>query len=176
MIGMNISEPSNSSLFWNELLAKDLQRFLTGRLKCSETAADLTHETYLRLEQRTRDNPPDNARALAFRIALNLAIDYQRKVAVRNRYASNTPFDSALEITSNQSSQPDHTLIAQQQLATIKEALDELPVNCRTAFYLQSVDGLKYAEIATRLGISKSMVNKLLSQAMTHCAHRLEKK
>jgi RNA polymerase sigma-70 factor (ECF subfamily) len=172
---MSTSEPSDSTLFWDEPLAKDLQRFLTGRLKCSETAADLTHETYLRLEQRIKKNPPDNARALAFRIALNLAIDYQRKVSVRNRYASSTPFDSALEIASNQSSQPDRTLIAQQQLTALKKALDELPVNCRTAFYMQSVEGLKYAEIASRLGVSKSMVNKLLAQAMIHCAQRLEK-
>jgi len=148
---------------------------LTSRLRCAETAADLTHETYLRLDRRVKESPPDNARALAFRIALNLAIDYQRKAVVRNRHASDLEYDVALEITSNQSTEPDKTISAQQQMALMKQALNELPVNSRTAFYMHSVDGLKYAEIAKRMGISKSMVNKLLSQAMTHCAMRMDK-
>jgi len=148
---------------------------LTSRLRCAETAADLTHETYLRLDRRVKESPPDNARALAFRIALNLAIDYQRKVVVRNRHAADVDFDIALELASNQSTEPDKTISAQQQMALMKQALNELPVNSRTAFYMHSVDGLKYAEIAQRMGISKSMVNKLLSQAMTHCAMRMDK-
>mgnify|MGYP000061139092 CR=1 FL=1 len=172
---MTSLEQSGPPLFWSDVLAKDLKRFLTSRLRCAETAADLTHETYLRLDRRVKESPPDNARALAFRIALNLAIDYQRKAVVRNRHASDLEYDVALEITSNQSTEPDKTISAQQQMALMKQALDELPVNSRTAFYMHSVDGLKYAEIAKRMGISKSMVNKLLSQAMTHCAMRMDK-
>ena len=165
----------NNTLFWSEVLAKDLQRFLTSRLKCAETAADLTHETYLRLDKRVKESPPDNARALAFRIALNLAIDYQRKAVVRRRHSSDLAYDVALEISSNQSAEPDKTLMGQERMAMMKAALDELPVKSRTAFYLHSIDGLKYAEIATRMGISKSMVNKLLSQAMAHCAMKVDK-
>jgi len=172
---MTSLDQPNNALFWNEVLAKDLQSFLTSRLRCAEAAADLTHETYLRLDRKVKESPPDNARALAFRIAMNLAVDYQRKAMVRNKYSSDMAFDTAIEISSNQATEPDKSLIAQQQMALMKKALDELPVNSRTAFYLHSVDGLKYAEIAERMGISKSMVNKLLSQAMTHCAVRLEK-
>jgi len=171
---MNVLEPADNSLFWNEVLAKDLQGFLTSRLKCAEAAADLTHETYLRLDKKVKESPPDNARALAFRIALNLAIDYQRKAIVRNKYASNMAFDDALEVSSNQSTEPEKALMGQQQMLIMKQALNELPVNSRTAFYMHSVDGLKYAEIASRMGISKSMVNKLLSQAMKHCAERVK--
>jgi len=171
---MNVLEPANNSLFWNEVLAKDLQGFLTSRVKCAEAAADLTHETYLRLDKKVKESPPDNARALAFRIALNLAIDYQRKAIVRNKYASNMAFDDALEVSSNQSTEPEKALMGQQQMLIMKQALNELPVSSRTAFYMHSVDGLKYAEIADRMGISKSMVNKLLSQAMKHCAERVK--
>jgi len=172
---MSVLEPTNNTQFWSDVLAKDLQGFLTSRLKCAETAADLTHETYLRLNKKVQESPPDNARALAFRIALNLAIDYQRKVVVRNKYASNMAFDDALQVSSNKAAEPDKALMGQQQMLMMKQALDELPVNSRTAFYMHSVDGLKYSEIASRMGISKSMVNKLLSQAMTHCAKRIEK-
>lgn len=171
---MSVLESPDNSVFWNEVLAKDLQKFLTSRLRCVEAAADLTHETYLRLDKKVKESPPDNARALAFRIALNLAIDYQRRAKVRGKYSVNVDYDIALEVASNQAIEPDKTLMGQQQLALMKQALDELPVNSRTAFYMHSVEGLKYSEIASRMGISKSMVNKLLSQAMAHCSKRVK--
>lgn len=120
---MTLSELSNTSFFGDEILPNDLLRFFTSRLKCAETAADLTHETYLRLDEKVKLNPPDNARALAVRIALNLAMDYQGKVVVRNCYASNIDYDVVLEIRSNQTSQSDRTLIAKQQLAILNKVL-----------------------------------------------------
>lgn len=170
---MKTVEPSDYSSFWTESLAQELLRFLTGRLRCSETAADLTHETYLRLIQRTSDTPPDNARALAYKIAINLAIDYQRKVNVRKRHASDQEFDSVVESTPNNTAPPEHILIAQQRLDVLKKALAELPLDCRTAFTLHGTDGLTYSEIADHMGLSKSMVNRLLSRAMTHCRQKL---
>lgn len=172
---MSPSNLSHSAQFWNKSLAEDLLRFLTSRTKCPETAADLTHETYLRLDRKVKEAPLDNARALAFHIALNLAIDYQRKASVRRRYAANIPLDSALEVVSGKSCEPEQVLMARQQLAQMQKALNELPENCRTAFYLQSTQGLKYSEIAAHMGISKSMVNRLLSQAMAYCAAQLDK-
>lgn len=171
---MSTSVPANNSLFWTESLAKDLLIFLTGRVKCPETAADLTHETYLRLYQSINNNPPDNARALAFRIAVNLAIDYQRKVTVRNRHISDVEVDSFAETIAGSATEPVDILMSQQRLGALQTALDELPTDCRTAFLLNGVDGLSYSEIAERMGISKSKVGRLLAQAITHCEQRLE--
>jgi RNA polymerase sigma factor (sigma-70 family) len=167
---------STSTLrFWSEPLAKDLLRFLTGRLKCRETAADLTHETYLRLHRICRESPPDDARALAFHIAVNLAIDYQRKAAVRNRYGAEIDADTLHDtLAAKDSANPEQILMSKQRFGRLQQALDELPANCRTAFVLHSVEGLGYTEIAARMGISKSMVGKHLAKAMAHCAERLD--
>jgi RNA polymerase sigma-70 factor (ECF subfamily) len=157
-------------LFWTETLAKDLLVFLTGRVKCQETAADLTHETYLRLYQSINNNPPDNARSLAFRIAVNLAIDYQRKVTVRNRHISDVELDLFAEtIASSSAVEPVNILMARQRFGILQAALDKLPLDCRTAFLLNGIDGLTYSEIAERLGISKNKVGRLLAQAVAHC-------
>ena len=166
---------SDNALFWTESLAEDLRIFLTGRVKCPETAADLTHETYLRLYQSIRENPPDNARALAFHIAVQLAIDYHRKTTVRNRYLADVEFDSCVDTIPNASAGPEQTVMAQQRLGALQSALDELPVDCRTAFLLNGVDGLTYSEVAARMGISKSMVGKHLARALSHCAQWLDK-
>jgi len=170
-----IPESSDNPLFWTEALAEDLRLFLTGRVKCAEAAADLTHETYLRLYQAAKENPPDNARALAFHIAVQLAIDYHRKSTVRNRHLADMEFDNCIETIPSASAGPEQTLIARQRLGALQAALAELPVDCRTAFLLNGVDGLSYSEIAERMGISKSMVGKHLARALAHCAQRVEK-
>jgi RNA polymerase sigma factor (sigma-70 family) len=172
---MTTSMSSNNTLFWTESLAKDLLVFLTGRVKCPETAADLTHETYLRLYQSINNNPPDNARALAFRIAVNLAIDYQRKVTVRNRHISEVELDSFAEtVAGSSAAEPAHILMARQRFGALQAALDELPADCRSAFLLNGIDGLTYSEIAARMGISTSKVGRLLAQAVAHCAQHLD--
>jgi RNA polymerase sigma-70 factor (ECF subfamily) len=163
-----------AGMIWNDSLADDLRFFLTKRLKCQEAAADLTHETYLRLQQRDENGKVDNARALAFHIAVNLAVDYQRKIAVRKRYMVDNLIDDISDVAEITSSSPEQTLIARQRLEILKSALDELPLDCRTVFLLHGIEGLKYAEIADRLGISLSMVGKHLARAMAHCAQRID--
>ena len=47
--------------------------------------------------------------------------------------------------------------------------LDGLPARARAAFLLSQLEGLAYADIAQRLGVSVSMVKKYMLQAMAHC-------
>lgn len=164
---------SNHSVFWSDSLARELLRFLTGRLQCPDIAAELTHDTYLGMRQIVEHNPPDNARAMAFRIATNLAIDYQRKVMVRQRYGADEDIDSLAESLAGGEASPERILIDRERIAALQSALNQLPEACRTVFILHGVDGLTYAQIAQRLGISKSQVNKLLAKAMLHCAGQL---
>jgi len=171
---LNCPDSLIGELTWNDSLLDELRRFLTKRLKCPEAAADLTHETYLRLQQRDGNNPPENARALAFHIAMNLAVDYQRKAAVRSRFLVDDEIDDLVDSGSTAAGSPEQTLIARQRLEILQGALDELPADCRTVFLLHGVEGLKYAEIAARLGISLSMVGKHLARAMNHCAQRID--
>ncbi|MEQ1740834.1 MAG: sigma-70 family RNA polymerase sigma factor [Methyloglobulus sp.] len=171
-----MTEPSSPdiALYWTESLAEELLRFLTGRIKCPEAAADLTHETFLRLHEYIKENPPNNARALAYRIAANLATDYQRKVKVReNRVVAAEP-ELLAEMYASAAPGPEQIAMDRQRLNQFEAVLDELPLDCRTAFRLHGIDGLTYAEIAAQLGISPSMVYKHLTRAIDHCIKRLE--
>jgi RNA polymerase sigma-70 factor (ECF subfamily) len=161
------------ALYWNVSLADDLLRFLTGRLNCPEAAADLTHETFLRLHQFVQDNPPDNARALAYRIAINLATDYQRKIKVRENITVVIEPGLLADISASTAPGPEQIVMAKQRLQQFHSVLDELPANCRTAFLLHGIDGLTYEEIAVQMGISDSMVYKHLTKAINHCIKRL---
>ncbi len=68
---------------------------------------------------------------------------------------------------------PERIAMARQQLQLVYAALEELPVDCRNAFIMQSIEGLTQAQIAARLGVSQVKVYRLLIKAMSHCQLRL---
>ncbi|MFA5984065.1 MAG: sigma-70 family RNA polymerase sigma factor [Methylococcaceae bacterium] len=171
-----MTKPSTDiALYWNEALAQELLRFLTGRTKCPEAAADLTQETFLRLHEFVKEKPPNNARALAYRIALNLATDYHRKVKVRENLTVDIEPDLLADISVSMAPGPEQMAMDSQRLSQFHAVLDELPLECRTAFRLHGIDGMTYSEIATHLGISVSMVYKHLTRAINHCMKRMDK-
>jgi RNA polymerase sigma-70 factor (ECF subfamily) len=60
-----------------------------------------------------------------------------------------------------------------QRLDMLKRALAELSPLCRDSFMLRKLEGLSHPEIAERLGISRSLVEKHIVNAMKHCRLRL---
>jgi len=151
----------------------ELIGFFYRRLKCPDTAKDLAQETYLRLlfcEQRA---PAQNRRALAFFIAGNLAVDHVRKEAVRTRYAPATAdaFD-AVEAIPCRTPDAEYQAMAWQDLERVSAALDELPEDHRSAFYLSAIEGLTYAQIGECLGVSERVVAKRVANTLKHCRAR----
>ena len=55
----------------------------------------------------------------------------------------------------------------------LQRALLELPERTRAIFVLQRFEGLKYKEIADRLGISASSVEKHMMSAIKHIFQRM---
>lgn len=159
---------------WSNSLAEELLHFLTRRLNCSDTAAEITHETYIRFCQAGNVTPINNARALAYRIAINLANDYQRKIKVRNQFNVDIKPDFSADTYPSEMPGPEQIVMAQQRLEALQVALGELDIECRTAFLLQSIDGLTHYEIAARLGISRIKVYRHLTKALVHLARRVD--
>ncbi|MGH8547178.1 MAG: RNA polymerase sigma factor [Methylococcales bacterium] len=150
--------------------------FFHRRLKCRETAQDLTQETFLRLlfcEQRT---PTQNRRALAFLIAGNLSVDHIRKQSVRDRYAPRTHEASdSLESIPCNTPDAEHCAMVLQDLERVGAALDELPEESRNAFYLSAIEGLTYAQIGGRLGVSERVIGKRIANTLKHCRARRDR-
>jgi RNA polymerase sigma factor (sigma-70 family) len=56
------------------------------------------------------------------------------------------------------------------ELALVARLFTAMPSQCRQVFTLRKVYGYSQKEIATRLSIPESMVEKHLTQAACHCA------
>jgi RNA polymerase sigma-70 factor (ECF subfamily) len=73
-------------------------------------------------------------------------------------------------------SQANDFVASPQQIKEAVEALNEiaallegLPEKVYRAFLMCRLDGLSYAEIANKLGVSTSMVKQYIARAMMHC-------
>jgi RNA polymerase sigma-70 factor (ECF subfamily) len=63
---------------------------------------------------------------------------------------------------------PERVLQGRQAVTALRTALEELPQRTRAIFLLHRFEGLKYKEIARRLGISSSSVEKHMMAAIKH--------
>jgi RNA polymerase sigma factor (sigma-70 family) len=146
----------------------DLKSFVRRRLGDSGDVDDIVQESFLRISTRTDDRPLDNPRGFLFRTARNLIIDKARrgKVAAEHLVAAQAGLSGQQEQTEQIS--PERIVSAAQDLDMIMAAIEELPPACRRAFLLQRTSNLSYAEVARRLGISESMVQKHMSKALCH--------
>ncbi len=148
---------------------RELVSFLSSRLGSRQAAEDVAHDAYLRVLERTCTQQIEHPRAFLYRTALNLVVDRHRRHQVRHA--------ESLDVLDHdeQWHSPAPTLEMQQdqRLALMRKALDELSGPCRDCFLLRKLDGLSHQQIADRLGISRSLVEKHIVNAMKHCRLRM---
>jgi RNA polymerase sigma-70 factor (ECF subfamily) len=151
---------------------RELQAYLTQKLRDGEAAAELTQEAFLRFAEQGPGGPAAVAhpRSYLYRTAHNLAVDHIRRQQ-RERTDPVAPDDMA-GIADDRPS-PERTAGARSDVASARLALLELPERTRQVFALARMEGLTYGEVARRLQISDSSVQKHLAKALKHVMQRL---
>ena len=157
-------------------LRGDLLRFLTARLGSASEAEEAVQDLYLRV-RAVADGPVANGRAYLYRAAQNLALD---KVRDRRRRSEREGAWLGLHHPTAPGAEPADTradaeavLLEREEAAALASAIAALPEGAGRVFRLHKIDGLPHAEIARRLGISRSGVEKHLAVAMTHLRRAL---
>lgn len=146
-----------------------LVRFLKRRRFSTEDAADLAQDTFVRLSAvdiRQIRQPG----SFLFTTALNLLRDRARSAEARHAALSVSAEEAQLVCPAPR---PERILDGEQRLRMLEEALRELSPKCRAVFVLFHFDEMSQREIADRLRISVSMVEKYVRQALSHCEARL---
>ncbi|TDU25620.1 RNA polymerase sigma-70 factor (ECF subfamily) [Panacagrimonas perspica] len=140
-----------------------LRTWLKGRLGCPEQAADIAHDTYLRV-LKLEQLPSSEPRGYLSRIAKGLAIDAWRRRQIEAAYIELIA-SSDVEVPSEEQ----RALIV-EALVELDRILDALPPKVKRAFLLRKLEGLRYAEIAAQLGVTSSSVEKYVATAVLCCA------
>ena len=148
----------------------ELRGSLMRRFGSAGAASDTLHDTYVRLQRLQTVPDLDNPRAYLFRVANNIALDRLRTARREERHLV------ADELAQEEAStEPSAEVVLEQKerLRLLAVAIEELPPRCREVFLLHKIDGLSHGQIAERLGISRSMVEKHVMKALAHCRDRL---
>jgi RNA polymerase sigma factor (sigma-70 family) len=147
-----------------------LRRFLVRHHVHHDEAADIVQETYCRVLKSVDVETIHHPKAFLFRVANNVA----RNAAKHRRSGVE---DGAADIegveVNDEGPSPYRRLKGEQQLGVVRAALEELAPKCREVFILNRFENLSYAEIAAELDLSVSMIEKYVSQALTHLRKRV---
>jgi len=148
-----------------------LRAFLYRRVHRHPDAAELAQEVYLRMLRVPDMQAIRNPEAYLYAVASNLAKEHAQRLP---RDASVLDIDDPT-VQQQLAELPTFTsqLDDEARVRRLREVLQQLSPKCRAAVELQYWHGLRYEEIAQRLGISTHMVKKYLSQALTHCRRRM---
>ncbi len=142
-----------------------LRGWLRKRLGNAFDAADIAHDTYLRVLSSGRVPPPDESRRHLTQIADGLVeIDLYRRRQIEAAYTLEA---IALRPEALAPSEEERALIALEALLELDASiLQGLPPKARTALLLCRLDGLGYREIAQQLGVSVSSVEKYIAAGL----------
>ncbi|MEM1230434.1 MAG: sigma-70 family RNA polymerase sigma factor [Pseudomonadota bacterium] len=152
-----------------EAQSTPLVKYLTARFRNPEEAQEIAQEAWLRFYRLPEPETLQNAKAFLFQTASNLAIDRARRASVEQRYLE----QEASDLGRDESPTIEQAMQGREELALIEKALHQLPLKCRQAFVMHRVSGLSYPRIAEGLGVSTSMVEKYIIQALKHFRNTL---
>jgi RNA polymerase sigma-70 factor (ECF subfamily) len=147
----------------------EFNRRLVRRLGSKELADEVLHETYLRLHRGDAAGAIHKPASYIFRIALNIATDRRRD---ENRRVSRAEVLRAIRLQDDERDLSQE-MEARLQVNLLREALAELTPRRRAILIGARLEGLSHDTLASRFGISRTMVQRELRSALDHCLKRL---
>lgn len=141
-----------------------LNGWLRKRLGDREQAADIAQDTFLRLLVSRRLPSAGDGRSYLVQLARHLVIDQWRRQRIEQAY-----LDSIAHLAEPQTPSLETRAMILETLQQIDCMLDNMPPRVRSAFLLSRFEGLGYAEIAERLGVTVSAVQKYMLRAIQAC-------
>ncbi len=147
-----------------------LNGWLRRQLGCSQRAADLAQDTFVRV--LSKDQGLDSIReprAYLHIIARGLLINHWRRRQIEQAYLEAIALQPEALAPS-----PESQALVVETLMQVDAMLARLPEKVRRAFLLSQLHGMTYAAIAIELGVSERMVKKYMAQAMLHCLALIE--
>ncbi len=141
--------------FWSDVLKR-----ISRRTRGQADSEDLLQAAFVRFEQYRKDHQVNNPAGFLVRTAVNIWVDNHRHDKHSRAYVAEMGHEGQ-----NFAPLQDEVIAARARLTRAKLGLEQLPPRTREIFLMHRLDELKYHEIATRLGISTSAVEKHIARA-----------
>lgn len=141
-----------------------LQEWLRRRLGCRHDAADLAHDTFVRVLAGRNMGVVREPRAFLTTLAQRTLFSFWRRRDLERAYLDSLQWVPMAGVPSEESK-----AIVVEALVHIDNVLHRLPAKARQAFLYSQLDDLNYAQIAQRVGVSVITVRRYMKQAITLC-------
>lgn len=162
---MTMSEPPPSDRSFAGLYRRTLtplRQHLARILGNSVEAQDVAHDAYLRVYPVVEKQQAQKPEALLYTTARRLAFNRLKRRRIVP-FLPEPPADDTLPATTPGVAQQ---VMARQELQQLEQAIAALPEGCRTVLLLRKIELLSHQEIADRLGIAISTVEKQHARAL----------
>lgn len=149
-----------------------LARYLARLCASPDDVQDVMQEAYLQVFCALRQSGPEGhtPAALLFTTARNIAYSRHRHSRV---VAAAAPSVSAGEQLRREQAGIEQQVDRGEQMRRLLKAVNGLPPKCRDVFVLRMIEGMSQREIAARLGIAVSTVEKHLARGLQQCKEEL---
>lgn len=143
--------------------------WLSSKFGDSDAARDIAQDAYLRVWRFAQQNEIENPQAILFKTAANLAAN---EFKARKRFRSNHTNQGAendedhIQRLPSDAPSPEQASCALSDVKISIAAIDALPEKVRQAFIMNRFEELSYREIAQRLNVSVSSVEKYMITAL----------
>ena len=142
-----------------------LRRYIARFFSRAQDIDDTLQETFVRAYAAETRGPILLPRAYLFRVAKHVALN---EIARRKNSATESVEDFPDPDVVGSGTQPglEQEVDGRRRLALFANAVAALPSQCRKVLVLKKIEGLSQREIAIRLGIAESTVEKHLAKAL----------
>lgn len=152
-----------------------LKRFISRYLHNKQDIEDVAQEAFLRAYSagKKADTDIKQPKSFLFRIAKNVAVSELRS---KSRQITDYIEDQAASGVLQGEWTTEDEVMARQKLGIHCEAVATLPPQCRRVYLMRKVYGMPHKQIAERLGIAVSTVEKHLIKGVGLCDRYVSEK
>lgn len=151
----------------------DLRQAVRKRGLRHVNATEIVHDLYVLLScDPARIEGKTSLKAFLIRAAVNLGIDRARRITFENRLFSLLD-EQAMAVPARTVS-AERSVDLSRRINVFKQAICDLPHQCRLVFIAYRIGGMSKDEIAGQLGIKRRMVDRHIRNALVFCLQRME--
>jgi RNA polymerase sigma-70 factor (ECF subfamily) len=142
-----------------------LESWLRRRMGNAWDAADLSHDTFLRvLSSSQQIVVMREPRAYLLTVGKRLLSNFYSRRSLETAY-----LEALAQMPEESAPSPEQRWLLLETLQALDELLDGLPPLVRRAFLLSQLEGLGYREIGERMAVSERTIKRYMAQAYEHC-------